>query len=348
MSAPREDDASYKAAGVDVEAGERAVDLIRRRAAAASRPEVIGGIGGFAGLFAPRLDGMAEPVLVSASDGVGTKLLIAQALDRHDTVGFDLVAMVVDDIVCYGAEPLFLVDYVACGRLVPERIAAIVGGIADACRAAGCALLGGETAEHPGAMDADAYDLAAFGVGLAERSALWGPDRVRTGDALVGLASSGLHSNGYSLVRKILLDLDLDLHEQVPELGAALGDELLRPTRIYAPSLLALAADVEIHAAAHVTGGGIASNVSRVVPAGLSAVVRSGTWHEPPIFRYLAERARMSDDEMRDTFNCGLGMVLIVPGSDADRAVSRLKEHGEEAAVVGEVTDGGSGVTITP
>lgn len=335
----------YETAGVSLEAAARAVELIRERAREATRPEVLGDIGAFAGAFAPRLNGLREPVLVSASDGVGTKLAIAQALDRHDTVGFDLVAMVVDDIVCSGAEPLFLLDYIACGRLVPERIAAIVGGIAEACRAAGCALLGGETAEHPGAMDADAYDLAAFGVGIAERAAMLGPERVREGDAIVGLAASGLHSNGYSLVRKLILDNDLDLSASVPEVGTTLGEALLTPTRIHAPAILALLKEVEVRAAAHVTGGGVPGNLPRALPEGLGG--RLAPWPRPAIFDYLQRLGRIPEDEMRRTFNCGLGMVVVVPGSEADRAAATLESHGERAWVAGEVVRG-AGVVIEP
>jgi phosphoribosylformylglycinamidine cyclo-ligase len=229
---------SYRSSGVDIEAGDRAVELMRGHVSSTHRAEVLGGIGGFAGAFSARFTGIEDPVLLSAADGVGTKLLIAQTLDRHDTVGIDLVAMVVDDLVCHGAEPLFLLDYIACGKLVPERIERIVSGIAKGSREARCALLGGETAEHPGVMEPDLYDLAAFGVGVADRGAMWGPERVREGDVVIGLASSGLHSNGFSLVRRIILEHDLPLDVGIPELGGyTLGEELLTPTRIYAPAM---------------------------------------------------------------------------------------------------------------
>ncbi|MBI4728513.1 MAG: phosphoribosylformylglycinamidine cyclo-ligase [Acidobacteria bacterium] len=340
MAHERAPGAAYRAAGVDVAAGELAVEMIRERARAATRPEVLGDIGGFAAAFAPRLAGLAEPVLVSATDGVGTKLAIAQTLGRHDTVGLDLVAGVVDDLVCQGAEPLFFLDYLACGRLVPERVAEIVGGIAEGCRAAGCALVGGETAEHPGVMGEDEYDLAGFAVGIVERERMLGPTRVLEGDAVVGLASSGLHSNGYSLVRKLILDHDLDLSEEVPALGRTLGEELMRPTRIYAPALLALIEKTEVHAAAHVTGGGIEANVARAVPPGLAAVLRAGSWPEPPIFEHLRRIGGLTRAEMTGTFNCGLGMAVVVPRGSAPEAIALLETRGERAFLVGEIAAG--------
>jgi phosphoribosylformylglycinamidine cyclo-ligase len=307
---------------------------------------VIGDIGGFGGAFAARFKGLDDPVLVSATDGVGTKLAIAQTLDRHDTVGLDLVAMIVDDVVCHGAEPLFLLDYIACGRVVPERVTAIVGGIVEGCRRAGCALLGGETAEHPGVMDPDAYDVAAFGVGVVDRKRMLGPERVREGDAVIGLASSGLHANGYSLVRKIILDRDLALDASVPELGSTLGEELLRPTRIYAPAVLALAGAIDVRAAAHITGGGIVENLARALPPGLEAVVGSADWTEPPIFGFLRRMGGLDERDMRRTFNLGIGMALIVPGEQADHAVRSLHDRGESAFIIGDVRRGERGVVI--
>ena len=268
---------TYRAAGVDIEAGERAVELLRSKVAVATRPEVVGGLGGFAGLFAVDSARWRRPLLASSTDGVGTKLLIAQALGRHDTVGIDLVAMVADDLVVCGAEPLFLLDYLSCGRLVPERVAQIVGGVAEGCRRAGCALVGGETAEHPGVLGEDEYDLAGAGVGIVEADAVLGPDRVREGDVLVAMASSGLHSNGYSLARKVLLATrGFGLADEVPELGRALGDELLEPTRIYALDCLALIAGTHVHALAHITGGGLPGNIARVLPAHAGCGDRSG------------------------------------------------------------------------
>jgi phosphoribosylformylglycinamidine cyclo-ligase len=336
---------AYASAGVDIEAGDRAVDLIRARAARATRPEVLEGIGGFAGAFSAAFEGIEDPVLVSATDGVGTKLLIAQTLDRHDTVGIDLVAMVVDDVVCQGAEPLFLLDYVACGSLVPERIAAIVEGIAEGCARAGCALLGGETAEHPGAMDLDAYDLAAFAVGVVPRARALGPHRVAAGDVAIGLASSGLHANGYSLVRKIVLDADLRMDVPVPGCDGTLGDELLRPCRIHAPAALAAARATEVHAAAHVTGGGIAGNLARALPSGLGARLDTSTWHRHAIFSFLQEAGTLSEEDMRQVFNLGLGMVILVARDAADAALEVLRAHGEMATIVGEVVPG-DGVVI--
>jgi len=336
---------AYTQAGVDIRAGDDAVSLIKKHAAATLRPEVLEGIGGFAGLFSARFENLEDPVLVSATDGVGTKLLIAQTLGRHDTIGIDAVAMVVDDVVCNGAEPLFLLDYIACGKLVPERIAEIVSGIAEGCRIAACALLGGETAEHPGAMDPDAYDLATFGVGVVERARMLGAERVRDGDVIVGLRSSGLHANGYSLVRKIILDRDLSLDLRPPGLEETLGDALLTPCRIHAPAVLAAARATEIHAAAHVTGGGIEANLARVLPQGLGATLHLGSWQRPPIFTYLGETGGLSEIEMRKVFNLGLGMAIFLPSSSLDVAVDVLGASGEIATVIGEVA-AGHGVVI--
>jgi phosphoribosylformylglycinamidine cyclo-ligase len=333
---------SYRRAGVDTEAGGRAVDRIRRSAAATSRPEVLGDIGGFGAAFSAAFERIDDPVLVSATDGVGTKLSIAQAMDRHDTIGIDLVAMVVDDIVCSGAEPLFFLDYIACGRVVVERIDAIVRGIAEGCRTAGCALVGGETAEHPGTMDPDAYDLAGFGVGVVAREHMLGPERVREGDAVVGLASSGLHANGYSLVRRILLDRDLALNDRPPGLDVTLGEELLRPTRIYAPVVSALADTGALHAAAHITGGGFPENVPRALPEGLEAVIRSGSWPSPPILDFLRESGGLEEEDMRRTFNLGIGMTLVV----APDAVEDVIRAGDGAYRIGEVRRGTAGVSF--
>jgi phosphoribosylformylglycinamidine cyclo-ligase len=336
---------AYDRSGVSISAGDDAVSLIKNLAATTNRPEVLEGIGGFAGAFSARFGEVKDPVLVSGTDGVGTKLLIAQTLGKHDTIGIDAVAMVVDDIVCSGAEPLFLLDYIACGKLVPERIAEIVSGIAEGCRIAGCTLLGGETAEHPGAMDPDAYDLATFAVGVVERNEMLGPHRVREGDAIVGMQSSGLHSNGYSLVRKIILDRDLSLDSTVPGTAATLGEELLRHCRIYAPAVLATAKKVEVHAAAHVTGGGIEGNLARALPDELAAQVHLGTWQRPPIFAYLGEMGRLSEIEMRKVFNLGLGMAIFLPSGFAEAACDILRQRGEQAAVIGEVVRG-HGVVI--
>jgi phosphoribosylformylglycinamidine cyclo-ligase len=306
------------------------------------RPELLGGIGGFAGLFRLDLTKYPAPVLASSTDGVGTKLVIAQALDRHDTIGIDLVAMVVDDLVVVGAEPLFLTDYIATGKVVPEKIATIVSGIAEGCVQAGCALIGGETAEHPGVMAADEYDISGTGVGVVNADAVLGPDRVRPGDVLVALASSGLHSNGYSLVRHVLRDLALD---STPELlgGRTLGDELLTPTRIYALDCLRLAEAGAAHGFAHITGGGLAGNLVRILPAGLVATVDRATWSPPAIFEFVREAGDVAREEMERTFNLGVGMVAVVPGERADDALAVLAERGVPNWVVGRVEEAAAG-----
>ncbi|MCA1834662.1 MAG: phosphoribosylformylglycinamidine cyclo-ligase [Actinomycetota bacterium] len=344
MTGKRRRGLSYKEAGVDIGAGDRAVELISAHAKTTFRPEVIGDLGGFAGAFSAQFKTLDDPVLISAADGVGTKLVIAQQLDRHDTVGIDLVAMIVDDIACAGAEPLFLLDYIACGRLVPERIERIVAGIAEGCRQAGCALLGGETAEHPGTMDADAYDLAAFGVGVAERGRMWGTSHVKKGDLVIGLASTGLHSNGYSLVRAIILNHDLDLATVPKGWTRSIGDELLEPTRIYARALLSL--ETEVHAAAHITGGGIEGNVVRVLPRTMRAVLRRDSWPEPPIFEFLRSAGELAEGEMSRTFNLGLGMTLIVAPEDSAATIEQLGNHGCPAFEIGEIVMGNKGVVI--
>ena len=328
---------SYASAGVDIEAGDRAVELLKPLAKRASRPEVRGGLGGFAGLFALRT-GYREPILASSTDGVGTKLAIAQAMDVHHTVGLDLVAMVVDDLVVCGAEPLFLQDYIAVGRTVPERISAIVSGIAEGCVIAGCALLGGETAEHPGLMEPDHYDLSATGVGVVEADDLLGPDRVRPGDVIIAMGSSGLHSNGYSLARKVLLEIDrMNLAGHVEEFGRSLGEELLEPTRIYAKDCLALAAETQVRTFCHVTGGGLAGNLERVIPHGLVAELDRGSWTPAPVFGLIAQRGRIERAEMEKTFNMGVGMVALVAPEDTDRALAVLTARHTDCWVLGSV-----------
>jgi phosphoribosylformylglycinamidine cyclo-ligase len=327
---------SYAQAGVDIAAGDRAVDLMKAAVARTGRPEVVGGLGGFAGLFALDTSRYRRPLLASTTDGVGTKIAIARALDRHDTVGLDLVAMVADDLVVCGAEPLFLQDYIACGRVVPERVADIVRGIAAGCELAGCALVGGETAEHGDLMEPDAYDLAATAVGVVEADAVLGPDRVRVGDAVVALASSGLHSNGFSLVRRVVRGRSLAEH--VPELGRTLGEELLEPTRIYARDCLALAAATEVHAYAHVTGGGLAGNLARVLPPTADAVVDRSTWTRPPVFDLVARLGPVAPAEMERTLNVGVGMVAVVP--DGPAVVRLLIHRGVPAWVAGEIVPG--------
>jgi phosphoribosylformylglycinamidine cyclo-ligase len=330
--------ASYAAAGVDVEAGERAVDRLKPLAKSTARAEVLGGIGGFAGLFALRTGKYREPVLAASTDGVGTKLAVAQAADRHDTVGRDLVAMVVDDLVVCGAEPLFLQDYLAIGKLVPEKVEKIVSGIAEGCRLAGCALLGGETAEHPGVMEPHHYDLSATGVGIVEADAMLGPDRVRPGDTVVAMAASGLHSNGYSLARQVLLEIGrMSLDGHVEEFGRTLGDELLEPTRIYARDCLAVAAETDVRTFAHVTGGGLCANLGRVLPTGLTAELDRTTWTPAPVFKLIASRGRVTREEMERTFNMGVGMVAVLPPDDVDRAMAVLTAKHVPSWVIGEV-----------
>lgn len=334
--------ASYAAAGVDIEAGDRAVELFAPLAKKATRPEVRGGLGGFAGLFA--LGEYEKPLLAASSDGVGTKLAVAQAMDKHDTIGRDLVAMCVDDLVVCGAEPLFLQDYIAIGKVVPEHVASIVKGIAEGCEEAGCALLGGETAEHPGVMEPGEYDVSATSVGVVEEVKLLGPDKVRPGDVVIAMASSGLHSNGYSLARHVLLEtagLPLDGH--IDELGRTLGEELLEPTRIYAKTCLDLAAECEIHTFAHITGGGLAANLARVIPEGLVAELDRATWTPNPIFQLIARVGNVERAEMEKTFNMGVGMVAVVSEEDAERALAMLTARHVEAWKLGTVSTSDEG-----
>jgi phosphoribosylformylglycinamidine cyclo-ligase len=334
---------AYRRAGVDLGAAAEAVELIRELAKGASRPEVAEGVGGFAGLFAIG-DGR---YLAAATDGVGTKLEVARMAGRLGTVGIDLVAMCADDVVCTGAEPLFFLDYLAVGRVVPQEVAAIVEGVAEGCRRAGCALLGGETAEHPGVMEPDRFDLAGFCVGVVREADLLGPHRVAEADALVGLASSGLHANGYSLVRTALLrDAGYTLEDDLPRLGRPLVDELLEPTAIYAPLVRALARDGLVHAAAHVTGGGLVENVPRALPAGLGAEIELGSWPVPPVFELVAEASGTSLDELRSTLNLGVGMVLVVAPETVHVAIDRAAEAGTNASLIGRAVRG-SGLRFT-
>jgi phosphoribosylformylglycinamidine cyclo-ligase len=336
--------ATYQASGVSIEAGERSVELMRKWVDKASRPEMLGGIGGFAGLFdATALKRYERPLLATSADGVGTKVAIAQQLDRHDTIGFDLVGMLVDDLVVCGAEPLFLSDYISTGRVVPERIAAIVKGIAEACVEAGCALIGGETAEHPGLLGPDDYDLAGSTTGVVEAADLLGPARVRPGDLVIAMASSGLHSNGYSLVRHVMFErAGWSLDRQVPELGRTLGAELLEPTRLYARACLALARGVGVHAMAHVTGGGLAGNLARVLPTGVQVRIDRATWTPQPIFGLVGGLGSVARDDLERTLNMGIGMVALCDPDIADEAVRRLAERGVEAWLCGETVRAGS------
>ena len=332
--------ASYADSGVDVEAGEKAVELMRASVSRTQRPEVLAGLGGFAGLFdISGYQHMRRPLLATSTDGVGTKIAVARAMDVHDTVGIDLVAMVVDDLVVCGAEPLFLTDYIATGSVDPARMAAIVSGISEGCVQAGCALVGGETAEHPGLMEPDEYDLAAAGTGIVDAEFLLGPHRVRVGDVLVAMRSSGLHSNGFSLARHVLMPDAAALERMLPEVGRTVGEELLEPTRIYSRDCLALAEALDVHAFSHVTGGGIAANIARVLPADLAADVERGTWMPQPIFTVIADQGGVERLEMERTFNMGLGMVAVIDGQSADRAVDLLTQRGVDAWVCGVVRE---------
>jgi phosphoribosylformylglycinamidine cyclo-ligase len=339
---------TYAASGVDIDAGERAVTLMRAAVERTRRPEVVGGLGGFAGLFALDTARYRRPLIASSTDGVGTKTALARQLGRYDTVGIDLVAMVVDDLVACGAEPLFLQDYLAVGALVPERVAALVGGIATGCERAGAALVGGETAEHGDLMDADDYDLAATAVGVVEADAVLGPERVRDGDAVVAMAASGFHSNGYSLVRRVVSAAGLDLTAVPAGLDRPLGEVLLEPTRIYALDCLALVEQLgtaQVHAFAHVTGGGLAANTARVVPGGLEAVLDRGTWALPAAVSLLEEHG-VPRAESERAFNCGVGMVAVVAAGVAGRTVDLLTARGVPAWVAGTVGTGGTGARL--
>lgn len=329
-------DNTYAAAGVSIEEGDRAVELFAPHAKRATRPEVLGGLGGFAGLF--KLGGYKEPILAAGSDGVGTKLAVAQAMDKHETIGIDLVAMCVDDLVVCGAEPLFLQDYIAVGKVVPEKVAEVVKGIAEGCVQAGAALLGGETAEHPGMMEENEYDVSATAVGVVEADGVLGPDKVRDGDVLIAMGSSGLHSNGYSLARHVLLEqagMPLDGH--VEELGRPLGEELLEPTRIYAKDCLALASECSVSTFCHVTGGGLAGNLERVIPEGLAADINRASWTPGQIFKLISSVGKVELAEMEKTFNMGVGMIAVVNPEDRDRALAMLTARHIDAWELGTV-----------
>ena len=345
---------TYASAGVDVEAGDRAVELMKDAVKATHNASVVGGVGGFAGLYdLSALSSYRKPYLATSTDGVGTKVAIAQALDVHDTIGYDLVGMVVDDIVVCGAKPLFMTDYIATGKVVPERIADIVRGIAGACKAAGTALVGGETAEHPGLLAEHEYDVAGAATGLVEADELLGPDRVREGDVLIGMASSGIHSNGYSLVRKVIDVAGWGLDRQVDELGRTLGEELLEPTRVYAADCLDLAAAFPVNGTdgqtghgirgfSHVTGGGLAANLARVLPQGLEGRVDRSTWQIPAIFSLIGSLGQVPLADLERTLNLGVGMIAIVDSAVADAAVSRLNERGISAWIMGDVVKAGT------
>mgnify|MGYP000065637782 FL=1 len=342
----RSESASYKAAGVDITAGYRAVELMKKHVQRTERPGVLGGLGGFGGLFLPDLAGMKEPVLVSGTDGVGTKLKIAFLLGKHDTVGIDCVAMCVNDIVCSGAEPLFFLDYIACGRNVPERIAEIVAGVAEGCVQAGAALIGGETAEMPGFYPEDEYDLAGFAVGIVDKARILDSSAMREGDALIALPSSGVHSNGFSLVRRVFEVEGGALERYEPELGRTLGEALLEPTRIYVKPVLALLRSARVSAISHITGGGFYENVPRALAPGLTARIEKAKLKTPPLFSLIARAGEIPERDMYNTFNMGVGMLAAVAAEDADAAVRCLRENGVEAYVCGEVARGEGGVEL--
>ncbi|MFC4323997.1 phosphoribosylformylglycinamidine cyclo-ligase [Litchfieldia salsa] len=337
---------AYKQAGVDIEAGYEAVTRMKKHVKRTIRPEVLGGLGGFGGMFDLSQVNVKEPVLVSGTDGVGTKLMLAFMMDKHDTIGIDAVAMCVNDIVVQGAEPLYFLDYIACGKAVPEKIESIVKGIADGCEMAGCALIGGETAEMPGLYSEDEYDLAGFTVGVAEKSKLVTGDSIKPGDVLIGLSSSGIHSNGYSLVRKVLLEEGkLDLHKTYGTLELSLGEELLRPTKIYVKSLLEVMKSHEVKGMSHITGGGFIENIPRMLPEGIGAEIDYGSWPIPAIFDLIEETGKLDKKEMFNIFNMGIGMVLAISEEKLHETISILEAHGEKAFIIGRAKDG-EGITF--
>jgi phosphoribosylformylglycinamidine cyclo-ligase len=329
---------AYKQAGVNIEAGYEAVKRMKKHVQKTVRSGVLGGLGGFGGMFDLSVLNLKEPVLVSGTDGVGTKLMIAFMMNKHDTIGIDAVAMCVNDIVVQGAEPIYFLDYIACGEADPERIEAIVKGIAEGCEQAGCALIGGETAEMPGLYDPKEYDLAGFAVGACEKSQLITGETVQPGDVLIGLASSGIHSNGYSLVRKVLLK-ELSLTDHIDELGCILGEELLRPTKIYVKPILSALKKFKLKGMAHITGGGFIENIPRMLPEGLGAQIHEGSWNVPSIFKLISAMGEISNEEMYNVFNMGIGMVIAVDKHEASEVLEHFKQCGELAYEIGIVTD---------
>ena len=340
----------YKNSGVDIEAGYRSVELMKQFVRGTMRPEVLGGIGGFSGAFSAKaFKDMEDPVLLSGTDGVGTKLKLAFVMNRHDTIGIDAVAMCVNDVACAGGEPLFFLDYIACGKNIPEKIADIVKGVAEGCRQAGCALIGGETAEHPGLMPEEEYDIAGFSVGVVDRKDMITGDRLAAGDVLIGMASTGVHSNGFSLVRQVFRDeLTLEgLNTEYPELGGKLGDVLLTPTRIYVKALKAVRdSGADLKACSHITGGGFYENVPRMMKEGTKAVIRKDSYPVPPIFGLMQKKGNIDEKVMYNTFNMGIGMVLAVAAADKDKAMEAIRSAGDTPYVIGEVVSGEKGVEL--
>ena len=338
----------YKKAGVDIEAGYKSVELMKKYVKETMRPEVMGGIGGFSGAFSlSAIKDMEDPVLLSGADGVGTKLKLAFLMDKHDTIGIDCVAMCVNDVACAGGEPLFFLDYIACGRNIPEKIATIVKGVAEGCKQSDAALVGGETAEHPGLMPEDEYDLAGFAVGVVDRKDLITGENIKPGDVLVGIASSGVHSNGFSLVRKVFDMTKESLDTYYDELGKTLGEALLAPTRIYVKAMKSVKnAGVKVKGCSHITGGGFYENIPRMLPDGIRAVVKKDSYEVPAIFRLMQKKGNITDEMMYNTYNMGLGMVLALDPADVDKTMEALKAAGETAYVVGTCETGEKGVTI--
>ena len=332
--------AAYAAAGVDITAGYEGVRLMRDDVKRTHIPGVVSDIGGFGGLFAPDVSGMSEPVLVSGTDGVGTKLRLAELMGKHDTIGIDCVAMCVNDVICCGAKPLFFLDYIAIGKNIPEKVVSLVSGVSEGCVRAGCALIGGETAEHPGTMKPDDYDLAGFAVGVVDRGKILDKNKMQPGDVVIGLPSSGLHSNGYSLVRKGFDVENADLGQYYGELGCELGEELLRPTKIYVRPVLAAVEAADVRGISHITGGGFYENIPRCIPDGLCAKIEKKALHIPPIFPLLARMGGISERDMFNTFNMGTGMVLVAAKDSADKALAALHSLGQEAGVIGEIVLG--------
>ncbi len=338
----------YKSSGVDIEAGYESVELMKKYVAKTLRPEVLGGLGGFSGAFSmAKMKDMEDPVLLSGTDGVGTKIKLAFVMDRHDTIGIDAVAMCVNDVVCAGGEPLFFLDYIACGKNYPEKIASIVKGVAEGCKLSGCALIGGETAEHPGLMPEDEYDVAGFAVGVVDRRDIITGEAIVPGDVLIGIGSTGVHSNGFSLVRKCFDMTAESLGRHYDELGETLGEALLRPTRIYVPALQSIAkAGVRLHGCSHITGGGFYENVPRMLHDGVRAVIRTDSFDRPPIFGLIQKAGDITDEMMYNTFNCGLGMVLAVDAGDRDTVLRAIEDAGDKGFVVGEIVAGDKGVDL--
>lgn len=338
----------YKKAGVDIEAGYRSVELMKQHVKETMRPEVLGGLGGFSGAFSlEAIKKMEKPVLLSGTDGVGTKIKLAFLMDRHDTVGIDCVAMCINDVACAGGEPLFFLDYIACGKNYPEKIAAIVKGVAEGCKQAGAALIGGETAEHPGLMPEDEYDLAGFAVGVADEKDLITGDHIKDGDVLVGIASSGVHSNGFSLVRKVFEMTKESLATYYDELGTTLGEALLAPTKIYVKALKSIKDEgVTIKGCSHITGGGFYENIPRMLPEGAHAVVKKDSYEVPAIFKLLQKKGEIAEEMMYNTYNMGLGMVLAVDAADVDKVMEAVRKAGETPYQVGYIQTGEKGVTV--